>query len=100
MRSKSTQTVWSPFATRLQTSGPPHAPPHPTKLEPSLAAAVSVIAVPTGTVTTHAAGQSMPAGDDVTRPWPVPVPRTLMRALPAGGGAAENAAETSRSESS
>src|SRR5438552_8371223 len=54
--------------------------------------------VPAVTVVAHAPGQSIPAGDEVTRPEPVPVNVTITRALPGGGGgAAENVAVTSRS---
>jgi len=86
----------SPVADTLQLPGPLHAPPQPAKLEPASACAVSDTALPPGTVIAHALGQSMPAGDEVM--WPVPLPTgwTLTRAAPGGGGgAAENEAVTS-----
>src|SRR5438477_126066 len=54
--------------------------------------------LPAVTVMAQVPGQSIPAGDDVTRPEPVPVNVTITRALPGGGGdVAENVAVMSRS---
>src|SRR3989442_10966968 len=55
--------------------------------------------VPAATVIVHTAGQSIPAGVEVTRPDPLPIGTTSMRAVPGGGGRVEKFAVTSRSTS-
>src|SRR2546423_5672730 len=96
-RSKFTHPVWSPFALKLQPPPPLHAPPQPTKLELPSGIAVSEMLVPVATDMLQTAGQSIPAGDEVTRPEPLPIGTTSMRAMPGGG--VEKFAVTSRSTS-
>src|SRR5438105_9828936 len=96
-RSKFTHAVWSPFALKLQPPPPLHAPPQPTKLELPSGIAVSEMLVPVATDMLQTAGQSIPAGDEVTRPEPLPIGTTSMRAMPGGG--VEKFAVTSRSTS-
>ena len=96
-RSKFTHAVWFPFALKLQPPPPLHAPPQPTKVELPSGIAVSEMLVPAATETLQTAGQSIPAGDEVTRPEPLPIGTTSMRAMPGGG--VEKFAVTSRSMS-
>jgi len=51
---------------------PVHAPPQRPNVEPVAAAADSVTAVPLGYAALHAASRVMPAGLEVTVPFPVP----------------------------
>src|SRR5947209_10843205 len=96
--SKSAQAVVSPAAVIAHAPGPLHAPPQPAKLEPLRAAAASDTLVPACTVMLQLPGQSMPAGLDMTRPEPLPVNATLMRAsfFAGGPGLVSNTAVTSR----
>src|SRR5438309_5769801 len=96
-RSKFTHAVWSPFALKLQPPPPLHAPPQPTKVELPSGIAVSEMLVPAATEILQTAGQSIPAGDEMTRPEPLPIGTTSMRAMPDGG--VEKFAVTSRSTS-
>ncbi len=56
---------------------PEHAPPHPENVEPAAGAAVSVTARPARVEVEHVAPQSMPAGDEVTVPLPLPCLATV-----------------------
>jgi hypothetical protein len=57
---------------------PEQAPLQPENDEPMAGVAVSVMAVPTGKLAAHwPTRQLMPAGDDVTVPFPVPARETL-----------------------
>src|SRR5947209_4815193 len=96
-RSKFTHAVWFPFALKLQPPPPLHAPPQPTKVELPSGIAVSEMLVPAARGMLQTAGQSIPAGDEVTRPEPLPIGTTSMRAMPGGG--VEKSAVTSRSTS-
>ncbi|TMB14101.1 MAG: hypothetical protein E6J65_24010 [Deltaproteobacteria bacterium] len=98
-RSKFTQVVWSPFAVKLQPPPPLQAPPQPTNVELASGTTVSEMPVPAATDMVHTAGQSIPAGIEVTRPDPLPIGTTSMRAVPGGGGRVEKFAVTSRSKS-
>src|SRR3989454_4111268 len=97
LRSRFTHVVWSPFAVKLQPPPPLHAPPQPTNVELASGTTVSEMRVPAATVIVHTAGQSIPAGVEVTRPDPLPIGTTSMRAVP--GGRVEKFAVTSRSTS-
>jgi hypothetical protein len=56
---------------------PVQAPDQPTKLEPLAAAAVSVTLLPLAYVSVQSAPQSIPLGDEVTVPLPVPALPTV-----------------------
>src|SRR5688572_22047142 len=51
---------------------PLHAPPHPVNSELASGSAVSVITAPSSNSNAHVVPQSMPAGEDVMRPLPLP----------------------------
>src|SRR5207237_10714537 len=85
-RSKFTHAVWFPFALKLQPPPPLHAPPQPTKVELPSGIAVSEVLVPAATAMLQTAGQSIPAGDEVPRPAPLPIGPPSMRAVPRAGG--------------
>ena len=73
-RLKVAVTVWLEFKVTAQVPVPEQPPPlQPVKVEPAVAAAVSVTLVPGERVSTQAPGQLMPAGLLVTVPLPVPV---------------------------
>lgn len=98
--SKFAHTVWFPLALKLQPALPLHAPPQPTNDEATSACEDSETLVPAVTVMLQVPGQSMPGGEEVTRPAPVPGNSTLTRAEPGGGGgSAVKVAVTSRSAS-
>src|SRR5881392_1481330 len=98
--SKFAHTVWFPVALKLQPPPPLHAPPQPTNEEVASAFDDSETLVPAVTVMLQVPGQSMPTGEEVTRPAPVPGNSTLTRAEPGGGGgSAVKVAVTSRSAS-
>jgi hypothetical protein len=61
-----------PFAVNTQLLAPVQPPPHPMNVEPASAVAVSTTAAPSSNWPTHDAPQSIPEGDDVTEPDPVP----------------------------
>ena len=60
-----TETVHAPV--------PVQAPRQPPKVEPAVGEAVSVTSVPGATDALQELPQSMPAGDDVTDPDPLPI---------------------------
>jgi len=78
---KFAQTTRSWFAVTLQPPAPLHAPPQPANVEFASACAVSDTVLPADTVIVHALGQSIPAGDEVMRPAPLPTGWTLTRAV-------------------
>src|SRR5436190_7991718 len=86
--SKCAKAVSLPPAVKAQVV-PLHAPPQPTKVEPESGRAVRVMGVPRSTVMVQAPGQSMPEGEEVTRPLPFPVKERATRAfagpVPASG---------------
>ena len=81
----------------MQPPPPLQEPPQPAKVDVAPACSLRVTAVPAGTVVLQVPEeQSMPAGEEVTRPAPSPTSVTVTRAVPGdGGGAAVNAAVTS-----
>src|SRR5207237_10193547 len=84
----------------LQPPGPLHAPPQPAKLELESGTALNDTPDPDGAVMLHVPGQSIPAGDEVTRPDPLPVNGNATVMRPVGGGPdVEKVAVTSRSVS-
>src|SRR2546425_1277814 len=63
---------------RVRARGPERRPPlQPVKVEPTAGAAVSVTAVPLAKLAAQVAPQSMPAGELVTVPLPVPAGATV-----------------------
>jgi hypothetical protein len=56
---------------------PAHAPLQAVRFEPDAALGVRVIAVPAGKLAVHVVPQLMPAGFDVTDPFPVTVTDSL-----------------------
>ena len=67
-------TVVLELRVNVQVPVPLQSPPdQPVKFDPESAAAVSVTVVPVGNDAEHVAPQSMPVGDDVTPPVPVPL---------------------------
>jgi hypothetical protein len=56
---------------------PEHAPDHPANVEPELAAALRVTAVPLEKLALQVVPQLIPAGLLVTVPAPVPLPWTI-----------------------
>src|SRR4051812_11871167 len=84
--SKFAQTVWFPLALKLQPALPLQAPPQPAKEELTSARDDRETSAPTVTVMLQVPGQSMPAGEEMTRPAPVPGSSTLTLAEPGGGG--------------
>src|SRR5438270_89941 len=82
--SKSTQT--SPVDVIVHAPAPWQPPPQPANVEPVAACAVSMTGVPFCAVIEQVPGQSIPAGDEVTRPLPLPTLLTVTRKLPVGGG--------------
>jgi hypothetical protein len=72
---------------------PEHWPPlQPANCDPAAGVAVRVIEAPVAKLATQLEPQSMPAGDDVTVPVPVPAVATVSAAV--DGGARENSAVT------
>ena len=66
-------TVVAAVTVTVHAPVPLHPPPlQPANVEPAAAAAVSVTAVPWSKLAAQVAPQSIPAGDDVTVPLPVP----------------------------
>jgi hypothetical protein len=65
-------TVASAFSVTVQAPEPLQAPDQPPKVEPALAAADSVTAVPLGKLAVHVDPQLMPAGLLVMAPAPPP----------------------------
>ncbi len=71
-------TVVAAESVTLQGPVPVHPPPlQPVKVEPAAALAVSVTAVPLVKLAAQVAPQSMPAGELVTVPLPVPAGVTV-----------------------
>ena len=56
---------------------PAHAPPQPVKVEEAAGVAVSVTSRPLGKVAAQVVPQSIPAGNEVTLPVPIPLLVTL-----------------------
>jgi hypothetical protein len=65
-------TIWAAFIVTMHAPVPAHAPDQPVKVEPAVAAWVSVTTVPGAKVAVQVAPQAMPAGFDVTVPLPLP----------------------------
>jgi hypothetical protein len=70
-------TEWTVSIVTAQLPIPPHAPPQPVKVDVPSGVAVNVTSVPTLNAAEHVAPQSIPTGDEVTDPSPVPVLVTL-----------------------
>jgi len=64
-------TLWLEFTVTTQLPVPLHAPPQPENVEPLAAFAVNVTCVPGAKLAPQLPGQSIPAGELVTRPLPV-----------------------------
>jgi hypothetical protein len=79
-------TVWLTLITVTQAPVPLHPPPlQPTKVDPLAAAALSVTDEPLRKPALQAGPQSMPGGELVTVPLPVPVFETVRVAVLWGG---------------
>src|SRR5438067_2306803 len=79
---------------------PWHPTPYPSNREPVLASLVRVTAVPGATVIAQEPGQSMPGGEEVTRPDPAPTTTTEMLAPEAKFAPTWVSCESSRSQPS
>jgi hypothetical protein len=66
-------TLAAPFTVNEQAEVPVHAPLHPAKVEPALAAAESCTLAPRLNDPEHVVGQLIPVGVLVTTPGPVTV---------------------------
>ncbi|TMB12077.1 MAG: hypothetical protein E6J66_07300 [Deltaproteobacteria bacterium] len=66
---------------------PEQPPPKPSKLEPGLAALLSVTGVPLAISIAQVPGQSMPVGDETMRPLPLPTTCTASVTMLGGAGA-------------
>src|SRR2546430_16186746 len=66
---------------------PEHAPPRPSKLDPGLAALLSLTGVPLAICIAQVPGQSMPVGDETMRPLPLPTTCTASVTMLGGAGA-------------
>jgi hypothetical protein len=64
-------TLWLEFIVTTQLPVPLHVPPQPENVEPLAALAVNVTCVPGAKLALQLCGQSIPAGELVTRPLPV-----------------------------
>jgi hypothetical protein len=65
------------MVTVVNRSVPVQSPPHPVKVEPEFGLAVRVTTVPLEKLALQAAPQSIPTGEEVTVPPPLPVTVTL-----------------------
>src|SRR5438067_3057316 len=79
---------------------PWHAAPYPSKCEPALASLRRVTAVPGATAIVQVPGQSMPAGEEMTRPDPAPTRTTETLAPEAKFAPTWVSCESSRSQPS
>lgn len=79
-------TVWLPFMTTLQGPVPLHAPPQPAKVDPPVAFAVKVTALPAVKFAVQVSAQLLiPAGELLTVPLPAPDFMTVRVAVLGGG---------------
>jgi hypothetical protein len=74
-------TVWPEFIVTTQPPVPLHAPPQPVNVAPLMALAVNVTCVPGAKLAPQLPGQSMAAGELVTRPLPVSLTVSELPAL-------------------
>ena len=65
--------LWASIVSWHVDAEPEQSPPHPVKVEPDEALAVSVTTVPAVNEAPHVTPQEIPAGDELTVPVPVPV---------------------------
>src|SRR5438128_4283233 len=80
--SKCANTCTSPRSVTLHAPGPLQPTPHPANLEPTGVVAARETVVPLANSALHVPVQSMPAGEEATRPWPSTT--TVRRLMPAG----------------
>lgn len=77
-------TVLAAFMATVHAPVPVHAPPHPAKTDPAAGVAVRVTELLAAKLAEHVPPQSMPVGEDVTVPLPVPSLVTAREKLPVG----------------
>ncbi len=77
-------TALAAFMVTVHEPVPVHAPLHPAKADPAAGVAVSVTELLAAKFAEHVPPQSMPVGEDVTVPLPVPSLVTARLKLPVG----------------
>ena len=77
-------TVLAAFMVTTHEPVPVHAPPHPAKADPAAGVAVSVTELLAAKLAEQAPPQSMPVGEEVTVPLPVPALVTPRAKPPVG----------------
>src|SRR5262245_31206629 len=81
LSAKSAVTLTGPLTVTVHVPMPVQSPLQPTKFELAFGDAVSVTIVPAGNVSVQSLPHAMPAGDDITRPPPLPPAVTVIAKL-------------------